>query len=102
LARDKDSPPCPACGSTATLPFEHEEDGRGAETFSEVILTVFSLLLASFSVFLAVIISHAGLPIALLMMLAILLLWRRKKENRRARPRPRPYICLDCNRSFKA
>jgi hypothetical protein len=102
LTKNKDAPPCPACGSSATLPFEDDEDGNGAATFSEIMLTVFSIFLALFGVVLVVLISHAGLPVALLILLGILLLWRRQKESRRSRPRPRQFICLDCSRNFKA
>jgi Flp pilus assembly protein TadB len=102
LPRNKNNPPCPACGSSATLPFENEENASNEETFSEIILTIFLLFLVLFCLFLILLLSHAGLPIALLILLVILLYWRRKKASRHNRPRSQQFICLDCSRNFKA
>jgi hypothetical protein len=89
LPRNKGNPHCPACGSSATLPFEHEENARNGQSFSEIILIIFLSFLFLFSVFLLLVLSHAGLP-------------RRQRENRRARLRPHPFVCLDCSHNFKA
>ncbi|MBN2399230.1 MAG: hypothetical protein JXI33_02700 [Candidatus Aminicenantes bacterium] len=102
MSKNKITPPCPACGSSATLPFENDENIRSEETFSEIILTVFLLLILLFCIFLVLILSRAGLPIVMLILLTMLLLWRRKKEKRRIRPQSQSFICLDCSRHFKA
>jgi Flp pilus assembly protein TadB len=102
LPRNKDNPPCPACGSSATLPFENEGDARAEQTFSEIILTVFLIFLVLFGMFLLLLLSHAVLPIGILILLVIFLLWRRKRESRRQRLRPHQFVCLDCSRNFKA
>jgi Flp pilus assembly protein TadB len=102
LPRNKANPPCPGCGSSATLPFENEENTSSEQTFSEIILTIFLLFLVLFIVVLIFLLSHASLPVGVLIILAIFLFWKRKKESRRARARPQKFICLDCNRNFKA
>jgi 4-hydroxybenzoate polyprenyltransferase len=102
LPKDKGNPSCPACGSSATLPFENEENSRSAETFSEIILTIFFLFLVVFCILLGLFLSRAGLPVAMVALLAILLFWRRHKESRRAGPQPQQFICLDCNCNFNA
>jgi hypothetical protein len=102
LPRNKSNPPCPACGSSATLPFENEENPRSEETFREIILTIFLLFLVLFCIFLILLLSHFGLPIAMLILMAILLFWRRKKESRHTGSQPNQFICLDCSRNFKA
>jgi Flp pilus assembly protein TadB len=102
LPRNKINPPCPACGSSATLPFENEGNARAEQTFSEIILTIFLLLLLLFIVLLLFLLSHASLPIGILILLVIFLLWRRKRESRRALVRPHKFVCLDCSCNFKA
>jgi hypothetical protein len=102
LPRNKANPHCPACGSSATLPFEDEENDRIEQTFSEIILTIFLLFLVLFIVFLLFLLSHASLPISMLILLAIFLFWRRKRECRRTRERPHKFICLDCSHDFNA
>jgi hypothetical protein len=100
LPRNKANPPCPACGSSATLPFENEEIARVEQTFSEIILTIFLLLLVMFIILLLFLLSHATIPIGILIILAIFLLWQQKKESRRARVRPHKFVCLDCSCNF--
>jgi hypothetical protein len=98
-------PRCPACGSSATLPFESEEDSQADESFVEIMLTIFVFFLALFLVFLLFLLSRASLPVALILLLAAFLFWRRKKEKRRrakAKNVRRTYVCLDCSHSFDA
>jgi len=102
LPRNNSHPPCPACGSSATLPFENEENSLTDQTFTEIILTIFVLLLAFVLVFFLFLLSHATLPIGILTLLAIFLFWRQKKESRRTRARPHKFVCLDCSHNFKA
>ena len=102
MPRNKANPPCPACGSSATLPFENEENARAEQTFSEIILTIFLLFLVLLIVFLLFLLSHASLPVGILIILTIFLLWQQKKEQRRARVQPHKFVCLDCSRNFKA
>jgi len=102
LPRNKGNPHCPACGSSATLPFENEGHARNEQTFSEIILTIFLLFMFLFSVFLLLLLSHAGLPVGIVLILVIFLLWRQKRESRRARQRPHQFVCLDCSHNFKA
>jgi glycerol uptake facilitator-like aquaporin len=102
LPRNKTNPPCPACGSSATLPFENEENAQVEQTAIEIILTFFLFFLILFSVFLLFLLSHASLPISMLIFLVIFLFWRKKKESRRIRKRPHKFVCLDCSRDFKA
>jgi Flp pilus assembly protein TadB len=107
LPSHKDNPPCPACGSSATLPFENDENSGSDQAFSEVILAVLLFFLALFSVLILLLLSQAAAPVApvaLLMLLAAALLWRRRRETRRVRSRlrRREFVCLDCSYSFKA
>jgi Flp pilus assembly protein TadB len=102
LPRNKANPLCPACGSSATLPFENEENARTEQTFSEIILTIFFLFLVLFIVFLLFLLSHASLPVGILIILTIFLLWQKKKEQRRTRGRAHKFVCLDCSSNFKA
>jgi hypothetical protein len=102
LLSDKVNPPCPACGSSATLPFENEENARAEQTFSEIILTIFLLFLLLFTVFLLFLLSHASLPSSLLLILGFFLLWRKNKKSRPPHRRRGQYVCLDCSRNFKA
>jgi 1,4-dihydroxy-2-naphthoate octaprenyltransferase len=102
LPKNKTNPPCPACGSSATLPFEDEGNARIEQTFSEIILTIFLLFLVLFIVFLVFLLSHASLPISIVILLVIFLFWRQKRENLRAREQPQQYVCLDCSNDFKA
>lgn len=102
MPKNKGNPPCPACGSSATLPFENEENTRVEESFIEIVLTVFLLLLIFFCVLLILLLSRAGPPALVLIMLSCLMLWRQKKRSRQQRSRPRQFVCLDCSRNFKA
>jgi hypothetical protein len=102
LPRNKGNPHCPACGSSATLPFEDEENAWNGPAFSEIILLVLLLFLLLFSILLLLLLSHAGLPIGISLILVIFLIWRRQREVRRARLRPRQFVCLDCSHNFKA
>jgi Flp pilus assembly protein TadB len=102
LPGNKGNPPCPACGSSATLPFENEENERSQQTFSEIMLTALFIFLALFCAFIFLMLCHAGLPIGILIPLIGFLWWRRKRENRRTRRHPLDYVCLDCSGNFKA
>jgi uncharacterized membrane protein YtjA (UPF0391 family) len=102
LPRNKANPPCPTCGSSATLPFENEGNARTEHTISEIILTIFLLFLVLFIVFLLFLLSHASLPIGMLILLMIFLFWRRKRESRQARLQPHKFVCLDCSCNFIA
>jgi hypothetical protein len=96
-------PHCPACGSSATLPFESEENSAGSESFAEIMLTVFIFFLSLFLAFLLFLLSRASLPIAAILILVVFLSWRRKKEKRRqAKNQAHAFVCLDCSRNFKA
>jgi Trk-type K+ transport system membrane component len=101
LPRNKANPPCPQCGSSATLPFENEENALDKQTFSEIILIVFLLFLVIFIILLLFLLSHTTLPACILIILAIFLFWQRKKGSRRARVQPHNFVCLDCSRNFK-
>jgi Flp pilus assembly protein TadB len=102
LPRNNANPHCPACGSSATLPFENEENSRTEQTFPELILTVFLIFLVLFSLFLLLLLSRVGLPIGMVALLAVLLLWRRTKEKRQLRHSPQRFVCLDCSCNFNA
>ena len=96
-------PSCPVCGSSATLPFEDEEDSAGSESFVEIMLGIFIFFLSLFLVFLLFLLSRASLPVALILILAVFLFWRRKKEKQRLeKNRPHAFVCLDCSRNFRA
>ncbi len=101
----KSPPPlCPFCGSSATLPFE--DGGSEAAERPRVTETVLATLLFFLLLFAALVfflLSRASLPAAILLALALILSWRRGGERlHRQRERPRPYICLDCSRYFRA
>ncbi|MCJ7524501.1 MAG: hypothetical protein MUP71_04655 [Candidatus Aminicenantes bacterium] len=96
-------PRCPACGSSATLPFENEEASSANESFAEIMLTVFVFFLSLFLVFLLFLLSRASLPFAMILILAVFLFWRRKKEkHREAKRQAHAFVCLDCSRNFRA
>ncbi|MBU4307820.1 MAG: hypothetical protein L6428_03615 [Candidatus Aminicenantes bacterium] len=96
-------PPCPICGSSATLPFENEEDTSGNESFTEIMFTVFIFFLSLFLVFLLFLLSRASIPFAMILILAVFLFWRRKKEKQReAKRQAQAFVCLDCSRNFRA
>lgn len=96
-------PHCPACGSSATLPFESEGNSSGSESFPEIMLTIFIFFLSIFLVFLLFLLSRASLPVAMILILAVFLFWRRKKEERRRiKSQAHAFVCLDCSRNFKA
>ena len=102
MPKSKGNPPCPACGSSATLPFENEENARAEESFIEIVLAVFLLLLIFFCVLLVLLLGHDGLPALVLIVLSCLMLWRQRKKSRRPQSRLRQFVCLDCSRNFKA
>ena len=103
MPRNNSHPPCPACGSSATLPFENEENSVTEQTFTEIILTIFVLLLAFVLVFFLFLLSRASSadrhidPAGDFFILA-----PRKEESRRTRARPHQFVCLDCSHNFKA
>jgi Flp pilus assembly protein TadB len=96
-------PPCPACGSSATLPFESDDQADDRQPVAEVVLGALLFFLSLFVVFLFFLLSHASLPAAILVLMTVFLFWRRQKEKRRrAKNRPHAYVCLDCSRNFMA
>jgi len=96
-------PRCPVCGSSATLPFESDENSDGDQSFPQIVLTVLTLFLLLFLVFMLFLLSRASMPVVVVTALACLLFWRWKKKNfRKKRRRARLYVCLDCSRNFKA
>ena len=96
-------PPCPACGSTATLPFEGGDPESGGQPAAEVILVAVLLILSLFTILLFLFLSRAGLPAAVLLAMTLFLFWRRRRERRRLeKERPQLYVCLDCSRNFRA
>ena len=102
MPRNNSSPACPFCGSSATLPFENDQNSGSGQTFGEIVLSVFLIFLVLFSVSIFLLLSRAGLPIAMVLLLAVFLLWRREREGRQARQRAQRFVCLDCSRDFKA
>ena len=99
---NRQPPRCPACGSSATLPFENEENAADG-SFVEILLTVFIFFLLLFLAFLLFLLSRASIPVAVILIMAVFLFWRRKKEKRRqAKNRAHDFVCLDCSRNFKA
>jgi len=96
-------PPCPACGSSATLPFESDDAATDAQPVAEVVLSALLFLLSLLVVLLFFLLSHASLPAAVLAAMILFLFWRRQREkHRQAERRPRSYVCLDCSRTFRA
>lgn len=96
-------PPCPACGSSATLPFESDDQADDQQPVAEIVLGTLLFFLSLFVIFLFFLLSHASLPAAVLMLMTIFLFWRRQKEKyRQAKKRPRAYVCLDCSHNFMA
>jgi Flp pilus assembly protein TadB len=96
-------PPCPACGSSATLPFESGDPASDAQPVAEVVLSALFFFLSLLVVLLFFLLSHASLPAAILAAMTIFLFWRRQRErHRQAERRPHSYVCLDCSRSFRA
>jgi len=96
-------PRCPACGSSATLPFEIEEDSAGGESFAGIMLAAFIFFLSLFLVLLLFLLSRASLPVAAILILAVFMFWRRRKEkHRRAKSHAHTFVCLDCSRNFRA
>lgn len=95
-------PPCPACGSSATLPFECDDPAGDGQSVAEVVLAAIVVLLSLATVLLFFLLSRSSLPAAVLLLLTLLLYWRRRRETgRRAKNRPRLYVCLDCSRNFR-
>lgn len=96
-------PPCPVCGSSSTLPFESDDQADDRQPVAEIVLGTLLFFLALFAAFLLFLLSHASLPAAVLMLMAVFLFWRRQKEKRRrGRIRKRAYVCLDCSHNFMA
>ena len=96
-------PPCPACGSSATLPFESDERGDDRQPVAEIVLGTLLFFLSLFAILLFFLLSHASLPAAILLLMTLFLFWRRRQEKRRqAKKRPHAYVCLDCSRNFMA
>jgi Flp pilus assembly protein TadB len=96
-------PPCPVCGSSATLPFESDDPADDRQSVAEIVLGTLLFFLSLFLVFLIFLLSHASLPAAVLLLMAAFLFWRRQKEkHRQAKKRLRPYVCLDCSHNFMA
>jgi ABC-type bacteriocin/lantibiotic exporter with double-glycine peptidase domain len=96
-------PHCPACGSSATLPFESEENSAGNESLAEIILTIFFIFLFLFLIFLLFLLSHASLPISVILVLAVFLFLRRKKKKHlQTKNQANAFVCLDCSHNFKA
>lgn len=97
------SPTCPACGSSATLPFESDDQSGDGQSVLEVVLGALFFFLSLLAILLFFLLSHASLPAAILLLMTLFLFWRRRRETgRRSKSRPRPYVCLDCNRNFMA
>ncbi|MDD8012230.1 MAG: hypothetical protein PHX05_01975 [Acidobacteriota bacterium] len=96
-------PPCPACGSSATLPFESSASASERQPVAEVVLAVLLFFLSLFAILMFFLLSRTGLPAAVLLAITLFLFWRRRRERRRmSRGRPRLYVCLDCSRNFRA
>lgn len=96
-------PTCPACGSSATLPFESSASESEGQPVAEVVLIILLFFLSLFAVLLFFLLNRAGLPAAVLLAMTLFLFWRRRRERRRIwKGRPQLYVCLDCSRNFKA
>ncbi len=96
-------PACPSCGSSATLPFEDGSTEGDGQSVADVILATLLFILSLLAILLLFLLSRASLPAASLLLLTLVLFWRRRRERgRRPGGRPRPYVCLDCSRNFKA
>ena len=96
-------PACPACGSSSTLPFESDDRAGDGQSVAEVILGSLFFFLSLLAILLFFLLSRASLPAAILLLLSLFLFWRRRRDaGHRAKRRPRPYVCLDCNRNFLA
>ncbi len=96
-------PPCPACGSSATLPFENGDAKDDGQPVAEIVLSTLLFFLSLFLILLFFLLSRASLPAAILLIMTAFLFWRRQRgKRRREKARPRAYICLDCSRNFIA
>jgi Flp pilus assembly protein TadB len=96
------SPPCPACGSSATLPFESDDHSGPDQNGAEIVLGLLLFSLSLFVVLLFFLLSHASLPAAILLAMTVFLFWRRRRQkHRQAKKRPHAYVCLDCSHAFK-
>ncbi len=96
-------PPCPACGSSATLPFESGDSESDDQPVAEIILGALLFFLSLLVILLFFLLSHASLPAAILLVMTAFLFGRRQRQKRRqAESRPRAYVCLDCSRNFEA
>jgi hypothetical protein len=96
-------PPCPACGSSATLPFESEDQESADQPVAEIVLSALLFFLSLLVILLFFLLSHASLPAAILVVMTAFLFGRRQRQKRRrVKSRPLAYVCLDCSRNFKA
>jgi hypothetical protein len=96
-------PVCPACGSRATIPFESDDQAGDGQSLVDVALGTLFFFLSLLAILLFFLLSRASLPAAVLLLLTLVLFWRRRREaGRRAKERPRPCVCLDCNHNFLA
>jgi Flp pilus assembly protein TadB len=97
------TPVCPVCGSSATLPFESDDAPEERQSVAEIVFGTLLIFLTLFLVLLVFLLSRASLPSAVLLLMAAFLFWRRQREkHRQAKKRPRPYVCLDCSHNFMA
>jgi len=96
-------PVCPSCGSSATIPFESDDQAGDGQSLVDVVLGTLFFFFSLLAILLFFLLGRASLPAAVLLLLTLVLFWRRRRESgRRAKERPRPYVCLDCNRNFLA
>ncbi len=96
-------PACPACGSSATLPFESERHAGGGPPAADLVLGALLPLLLLLALLLFFLLARASLPAAMLLLLGTGLYGRRRLEAARCRrQRPRRRVCLDCGHSFRA
>jgi hypothetical protein len=96
-------PPCPSCGSSATLPFENGDTEDDKQRIAEIVLGTLLFFLSLFVILLFFLLSRASLPAAILVIMTAFLFWRRQRgKGRQAKGRPHAYVCLDCSRNFKA
>lgn len=95
------SPACPACGSSATIPFESDDQAGDGQSLGDVILGTLFFFLSLLAILLFFLLSRASLPAAVLLLLTLVLFWRRRQQAvRKIKERPHPYVCLDCSHNF--
>ena len=61
-------PPCPACGSSATLPFESDDQAGDGQSVAEVVLGALFFFLSLLAILLFFLLSRASLPAAVLLL----------------------------------